>query len=204
MKLPEVLYRGDGDRKRIRKLHDTLHFGLLQTNLTNGGNGKYAYVKPVIELASRHIRGWPKTHFISFTESRKTALRFGLNCAPNQVEEKMMEYIESTSKTWEFAVIQLYLEKINWKQVDSAVYRGQHGNIENIILIDVVTLLSKQKKTSSALGNAKRDKEWLLFPANEKQFHGGSEYSGIWHFENTCSIKKYDKLGSRESVEWYQ
>lgn len=53
--IPLKLYRGDADRSGIRKLKETIHFGQLQTNLINGGEGRVIREKPLQELIHKHV-----------------------------------------------------------------------------------------------------------------------------------------------------
>lgn len=209
--IPQVLYRGDADRKNIRNLKSTLHFSQLQTNLLDGGEGHAIFTTPVIDLVAKHVDpGWASTHFLSFSEDKITALRFGMGCEYNEVDQCLENYEECYDNRgdWTFAVIRIRTTNISWETYAEGIYHGYYepGLIKFIsfpgrayvFLIDVkkaIRAFPNHPNYSNVLANATRDKEWLLLPAAPAVLNGGKvEYSGIMDGGCISEIERYKCL----------
>ena len=202
--IPDVLFRGDGDRCGVRKLKATIHHQHLLTNLTNGGDGRWVYAEPAIKLADKHVSGWSETHFLSFSESRDTALSFGLHCELEDVPDKMMEMVDH-HPAFDFALVEFRTSTVTWTRVDDGVYTGIHDargkGSERLVLIDSCTILANQPALSESYSNAARDQEWLLLPANPVQFQNATELSGIWYFGETCIVHHFGDAATSSRME---
>jgi hypothetical protein len=209
--IPPLLFRGDSDTKNIRDLKNTLHYQQLQTNLLKGGIGHEIFTTPILQLVGQHIDpGWAQSHFLSFSEDITTALRFGLNCDYNQVEERLCNFIPYYEDRcdWTFAIITIDTTRIRWRTVSQGIQQGfyepslrkfqMYPGYAKIILIDVVTAINNypsHPNYDKILSNAVRDKEWLLLPASEMQMNTGAvEYSGIMDGSCISEIVKYKVL----------
>ena len=166
---------------------------------------------PIIHLVANHVDpGWAKTHFLSFTEDKLTALRFGLDCEYDQVANKSENYIEyyEDGHDWTFAIIAIDTQSINWIEIGTGIYYGSYkpgltkfktfpGN-SKMILIDIAKAIQVHKQNSSfakVLTNAIRDKEWLLLPASEMVMNTGIvEFSGIMDGSCISEIIKYKRI----------
>ena len=209
--IPSILYRGDEDLNNIRNLKATLHHYQLQTNLLNGGQGHMIFDTPIIDLIAKHVDpGWIKTHFLSFSEDKKTALRFGMHCEYNVVENDLENFIEyhEDDQDWTFAIIAIDTTIISWKAMGIGIYEGCYksglnkfkffpGN-SKMILINVAEAINVYPKLSNysiVHENAKRDQEWLLLPASEMIMNTGVlEYSGIMDGSCISEIVKYKRI----------
>lgn len=205
-KIPSELYRGDADKHGARKLKETIHFGQLQTNLINGGEGRLINEVPLQQLINRHIGiNWRQTHFLSFSDNLFTAFRYGIGTSETITEDlvqQQAEYQEDISD-FGFAIITLHSDKVNWDEIEPGVFEGFYTpsltkftmltEAYRIILIDVVKVftLSNNAKYAASLKNALRDNEWLVLPATPVLFNSGqAEYSAI--LDGACiSYKKY-------------
>lgn len=170
-----LLYRGDSDRSNIRKLRATLHHGQLQSNLIN--NGKYDQIKDEWEkLINKHVNiGWSNTHFLSFSEDKKTAIRFGLNIK-NPDEDIPEIYDTSGDAESNFALIQMNSSKIRITRNEkiSGIYYGRYIPGLNIykditffeiVIINVVECITKNNfNLPHALKNSTDNREWLILP----------------------------------------
>lgn len=186
--IPFKLYRGDADRNGIRKLKETIHFGQLQTNLINGGEGRIIMEKPLQELINKHVGiGWDKTHFLSFSSNKITALGYaagivGDNNSYNEFEYAV--YYENNSD-YDFVLLTLHPDKVMWNEIEHGVFEGKYkpellkfsrlGESYRVILINVEQVLRESVNNSyqDSLANAKRDKEWLLLPATLTMLNSG-------------------------------
>lgn len=204
--IPLKLYRGDADRKGIRKLKETIHFGQLQTNLINGGEGRVIMEKPLQELINKHVgTGWDKTHFLSFSSDKLTALGYaagivGGNNLYNELE--YAGYYEKNSE-YDFVLFTLHTDRVAWNEIENGVFEGLYepGLLKfsrssqpyRVILINVEQVLRESGNNSyhNSLANAIRDKEWLLLPATLTMLNSGRmEYSAI--LEGACI--SYEKI----------
>ena len=207
--IPLKLYRGDADRNGIRKLKETIHFGQLQTNLINGGEGRVIMEKPLQELINKHVGvGWDKTHFLSFSSNKFTALGYaagivGDNNLYNEFD--YTGYYENDSD-YDFALLTLHTDKVLWNEIEHGVFEGlyepgllkfsQSGQPYRVILINVEQVLRESGNNAykDSLANAIRDKEWLLLPATLIMFNfGRMECSAI--LDGACiSYEKIKRL----------
>src|SRR5688500_14067934 len=115
--IPSILYRGDDDRNQVRDLKQTLHYSQLQTNLLKGGIGHVIFKSPLIELVANHVNpGWAASHFLSFSEDKQTAFRFGLHCELDEVDGLLVNYAEyyEQEQDWNFALITISTEGSKW------------------------------------------------------------------------------------------
>jgi hypothetical protein len=207
--IPNQLYRGDADHYKVRNLKYTIGQRQLQTNLLNGGMGHVIFDTPITDLIRTHVDpGWSKTHFLSFSENRTTALAFGIGCKISNVPallEGYEEYYEN-GENWDFVLIELN-NAINWKQPAPGFFTGSFIPELNmfkilpwpskVILINVVEALSTtpSKINDQALFNAKRDQEWLLLPATPIALNGNKfEFSGIVDSHLIGDMVKYKKV----------
>lgn len=211
LSVPKLLYRGDADRNRIRDLKDTLHLYQLQTNLLKGGQGHLIFDTPVIDLVGQHIDpGWASTHFLSFSEDKTTALRFGMDCEPDEVESRLENFIADygDEKNWSFAVITIDTTTITWNKMGRGLYYGSYvpglkkfvtfPGQANVILIDVREALQAYPGYSNyekVMLNAVRDKEWLLLPATATILNNKKiEFSGIMDGQCIAEIERYKQV----------
>ena len=203
--IPNFLYRGDSDLKDKRLLKNTLHHYQLQTNLINGGDGREINEKPLLELINKHVDiGWENTHFLSFSENKETAIRFGINCEIEDVESRFSEYNEyfDYEREWDFALITVDTNKISFKKVGQGIYEGYYKptltEFRNyiqykIFLLNVVECLDGFLGYDKSKYNAKRDEEWLILPATCKQLNIGIENSAILDGGIISEIQTYIK-----------
>jgi len=210
--LPKILYRGDNDWKNERSLRVSLKGGYVQTNILQGGDGREIYVEPLQSLVTKHVHpGWSKTHFLSFSSDKNIALSYAMRCTNEEAEQKFEGHFENLNDTddWNFALLECSTDKIKLNLLEPGVYEGlfQANLLEfrqkpyRIILINVVDFLKStgdNQQYSHAIGNAKRDQEWLILPAFEKQLNFNKvENSGILDLNCFSIIKTYiteDKL----------
>lgn len=204
--IPLKLYRGDADRSGIRKLKETIHFGQLQTNLINGGEGRAIMEKPLQELIHKHVGiGWDKTHFLSFSRNKLTALGYasgivGDNKLYNEFE--YAGYYENDSE-YDFVLLTLHTDKVVWREIELGAFEGiyepellkfsRSGQPYRVILINVEQVLRESKNNSyqDSLANAMRDEEWLLLPATLVMLNSDrTEYSAILD----CACISYEKI----------
>jgi hypothetical protein len=204
-KIPKYLYRGDSDKSGVRLLKNTLHFNQFQTNLINGGNGREIIEKPILNLIDKHVGiGWSPTCFLSFSKCEKIAFRFGMHCGISEVDkeiERCIEYFENDNN-WEFVIITIDTQKINWHFLEDGVYEGlykpslaEFANLVNyrIALIDVAQVLQNTDDYKDSLENALRDEEWLILPATLIPFSNGYEYSAILDGNCISDIKRFKR-----------
>lgn len=203
LKIPRYLYRGDSDKNTIRRLKETIGNSQLQTNLINGGNGN-EIKNPLSNLIHKHVAfSWPLTHFLSFSENNMTAFRFGINCEINEVEERILDFEEYYfgDSLWDFAIITLDTQKIQWNKIGTGIYEGLYnpslikfGHIEKyrILCINVIEVLSANVQHSQSINNAKRDSEWLILPATLITLNSNkTEYSAILDMSDVFDVEKY-------------
>lgn len=206
--IPDVLYRGDSDKYGSRKLRQTIHHGQLQTNLINGGVGRIIYETPILSLLVNHVSpGWALTHFLSFSANISIAYHYGLNDEKFKIENPEDNCISGDGDDYDFALLTLHKNLVNWIELESGVFEGKfrpslnefarHGIDYRILLYDVYKILTNanEDQYSTAISNSKRDSEWLLLPATNKQFNfGKEEYSGILD-TNCITYQKIKWLG---------
>lgn len=209
--MPKMLYRGDSDRENIRALKATIDHRRLQTNLLNGGDGQAVYKSPIHELANKHVGlGWGTTPFLSFSTNPKVALRYGISCSMEQLDQEFAEHVEyyGDDTKWDFALMSVDMSQITFKLLESGVYEGYYApcltlfsrtsGMYRVIVIDVKTVLEKFNHDPGyimAIANAARDEEWLILPAttiplNNGRFH---EHSGILDGGCLNAVTKYSK-----------
>lgn len=204
-KIPDFLYRGDSDFKNKRLLKNTLHHYQLQTNLINGGDGREINEKPILELIDKHVdAGWEHTHFLSFSENEKTAIRFGINCEFEEVDNRFAEYDEyfDYEAKWDFAIVVIDTNKISITEVGQGIYEGYYKPTlkefmnhkhYRIFLLNVVECLDGYSGHDKSKYNAKRDEEWLILPATPKPLNFGIENSAILDGGIISKIQTYIK-----------
>lgn len=193
IELPKLLYRGDSDNENKRKLRKTLNTGLLLTGLSDGGNGREIFQNPLDNLVHRHVAiGWNGTHFLSFTTDKEKAIYYGGG--------ENIYYQIYNNDNWDFALLTLAISRFfNITQVEVGVYKASYypvclefSPLYTILLIDIVAFLEEvQKKINNNLSesiyNAKRDKEWLIFPAtlmrNSDEFTSKLDIGCLEEFE---------------------
>jgi hypothetical protein len=212
-KIPKNLYRGDADRSGIRMLKETIHFGQLQTNLINGGEGRIIVEKHLQELIHQHVGiGWYKTHFLSFSSSITTALGYGASVPGDKTLNNEFEYDEyyDNDSAYDFILLTLNTDKVEWGEIGSGIYEGLYNpsllkfsllqKPYRVILIDVeeVLRISANNDYKDSIANAVRDKEWLLLPATTVLLNSDKqEYSAI--LDAACI--GYKKIAIRKEYE---
>jgi len=211
IKIPEILYRGDDDRFKIRNLKTTLHFSQLQTNLLNGGQGHAIFNTPLLKLVADHVDpGWATTHFLSFSEEKKVAYRFALHCEYDEVDTLIEDYNEyyQSGPDWDFAIIGIDTRRITWKLLAAGIYEGTYQpqllefkmfpGIYKVILINVQEAIKHLPSLTNFIAvnaNATKDKEWLLLPATEMIMNTGKiEYSGVVDGNCISEITRYKRI----------
>lgn len=193
--IPEQLYRGDSDNQNKRNLRYTFSRQQFCTNLIKGGVGRIIFSEPIMDLVNTHILSrFENSHFLSFTESRTSAMRYGLNLMTDDevaIDECSVPYYNEEAD-WDFAVLTLKTSAL------SIVNNPAPGIFEctytpilkefakfgvyRVFLIDVHKALSINDvdKYNVALEYSSFDREWLLLPATPKEFNLGKvEYSAI-------------------------
>lgn len=199
--IPKYLFRGDSDLNNYRNLRATINSHKLLTPLVNGGNGREIKEVPLLQLINRHVKeGWSKTHFLSFTSSEKTSVRFGLSCKNDEVDEKMNSYSEyyNSGTDWDFAIVKINTGKIKWEMIDKGMFEGIYKSFQKfdkckIILMDVVKILINYNEYRNARADADKDKEWLILPFNALQSQVVEEYSGIFYIDTISGVQKFKK-----------
>jgi hypothetical protein len=193
--IPRSLYRGDRDSRNSRRLRWSLTQGHLQTNLLNGGDGRRIMQETVWDLVNEHVLSkYRRSDFLSFTESREAAFRFGLKLhAINQeiIEDCVTEFYED-GDDWDFAILTLDTRRLdNVKELAAGVYEAtfepallefRRSGSYRVVLIDIVTALKARHNDSYGLATeySSYDSEWLVLPANTKLFEAGQvQYSAL-------------------------
>lgn len=163
------------------------------TNLIRGGVGERIFAKPLIELLNTHILSkFENSHFLSLTESRTSAMRYGLNLITDDevaIDECSIQYYNEDDD-WDFALLTLNTTSLTIVNnpvpgIYECTYKPilvefARFGIYRIFLIDVNKALSNGSldKYNTALEYSSFDKEWLLLPAMPKEFSFGRvEYS---------------------------
>jgi hypothetical protein len=205
MNLPNRLYRGDADSENKRLLRATSHFNQYHTNLINGGIGKRIFNEPLMDLTNKHILSkFPGSHFLSFTDDKLAAFRYGLNLA--EVDQNIVDiccdrYLED-DKQWDFALLTI---EASYLEIKSNPFPGVYEcwyqptltefapfGFYRIFLIDAITALKKADPSGFkiALEYSNYDHEWLVLPAMPKAFQGGKiEYSAM--LDGGCFSRNY-------------
>ncbi|MGZ3871882.1 MAG: hypothetical protein ACXVJD_03125 [Mucilaginibacter sp.] len=212
--LPPKLFRGDDDHENKRSLRATSHFSQFQTNLINGGIGKKIFTEPLMELTNEHILSrFPGSHFLSFTDSKLAAFRYGLNLQEadqNVVDLCCTQYLED-DKQWDFALLTIETSLLDIKSNPfPGVYECWYHptllefvpfGFYRIFLIDTVTALKHANPVAfkTALEYSQYDHEWLVLPATPKNFHGRIEYSAV--LDGGCFSRNYYYEIDREQRE---
>lgn len=205
MILPKELYRGDADPEYKRHLRATSHFNQFQTNLISGGVGKKIFTDPLLKLTNDHILSkFPASHFLSFTEDKIAAFRYGLNLkeADEQVIDLCCSQYLDGDKNWDFVLLTI---DTSYLTIKYSPYPGvyecwyQPTLIEftrvgfyRVFLIDAFTALQKADPTGfrTASEYSNYDKEWLVLPAMPKLFQAGQvEYSAV--LDGGCFSQNY-------------
>lgn len=166
-KIPNNLYRGDSDPRNERKLKQTINQNCLLTNLSNSGSGKDIFSNPLKSLVSKHISpGWSKTHFLSFSESKKISIKYGGG--------KKNNYILTDLDDWSFVVIVFSKEFIireTIKETDEGCFilefctnSLEFHPIYKLLAINVYRYLCSKNAETNLQEKAKLNKEWLLLP----------------------------------------
>lgn len=202
-----TLYRGDSDENELRYLRTTSHYGQLQTNLINGGKCDEIN-EDWKKLLDKHVNiGWNSTHFLSFSENKNTAIRFGLNV--KNLNEGIPEIYETSRDTrGSFAIIKMNSDKIEFIRDNDVqgIYHGkykpgltmyQHLTYFEIIAINVTECIVKNKfHIPQAKKNSMEDREWLLLPNTKTPISGA-----ICRRENSAILD----MGQNEEFEvnWY-
>lgn len=205
--IPAKLYRGDSDPNDKRYLKTTVHLNQLHSNLIDGGEGRKITEIPLRDLINKHVGyGWSETHFLSFSENKKTAIRFGLSCKESVVDQLFENYNECYSNnSWNFVVISIDTTIVNWGKIGDGIYEGFYppellkfkklGDQYRVVLLDVVKILSsapEPHKYRSAIDYATKDSEWLILPATPVPFNFNKiEYSSILDGACISNIIKY-------------
>lgn len=200
------LYRGDRDPNLKRKLRTTAPHGYLMTNLNSGGEGRTISEKPLIELIDKHINiGWNTTHFLSFSEDKNTAFRFGLNCPIlTEANKQQQNYIDvSYDDNWEFVISTIDPNKMSIERLKHGIFVGKYQTnnpkykeilpVSKVLLINVTKFLADFANYEQSKTNSARDKEWLILPANPMEFVNGTEYSSILEGGCISEITFYSK-----------
>lgn len=203
MTLPKFLYRGDSDKKNDRNLKSTINHNQLHTNLLKGGFGEKIFKEEILNLVNAHIASkFDFTHFLSFTEDRNSAFRFGLNLhtSNESVIENCCEEVYNQNEEWDFAIIVIDTSKIQiienpYPGIYKCIFKPQilmfrEFEYYTIILIDAKIVLKDKFEMTAEY--ALFDKEWLLLPATLKLMnHNVLEYSAILDGGCISSISRY-------------
>lgn len=193
--IPKKLYRGDADNENKRNLRYTCTQHQFCTNLIKGGAGRKIFSEPIMDLINTHILSrFDNSHFLSFTESKTSAMRYGLNLMTDDkvaIDECSMPYYDE-EKNWDFVLLTLNAASLSIiNNPATGVYECTYTpilkeftrfGIYRIFLIDVNNALraTSLKKYNIAIEYSGFDKEWLLLPALPKEFNFGKvEYSAI-------------------------
>lgn len=190
--IPSKLYRGDADPNGVRRLQTCFPgsaYGVLRTNLSNGGDGLAFVRASLTDLIVRHVSpGWSATHFLSFSEHRARALAFAAGAPSRQL-------IPSNESAWDALLVGLDTTRfIESQQIGVGLYRcAFHRRVNGplparsipeliarhyekatpkpvqVLLVDAVVyfsacLASGVRGLESALVNSRRDAEWLMLP----------------------------------------
>ena len=158
-----------------------------------------------MELTNNHILSqFPGSHFLSFTDDKLAAFRYGLNLAEADqqvVDLCCRQYLED-DKQWDFALLTIetsYLEVKNnpfpgvyecWYQPTLLEF-ARYG-FYRIFLIDAITALKHANPLAfkTSLEYSSYDNEWLVLPAMPKAFQGGKiEYSAL--LDGGCFSRNY-------------
>jgi hypothetical protein len=102
MLTPKYLYRGDCDPHRVRRLKETWGtYGVLFTNMSNGGDPTAIFNCPLIDSIDRHVsEGWKSTHFLSFSESPEVAGKYARGLFSSQL-------VECGNYTWDALLLKI-------------------------------------------------------------------------------------------------
>lgn len=174
---PSVLYRGDQATRYNRKNGTSLMvdkykaYG-LHTNLMCGGNPLEVSRDGIAPTVTKHINGWDKSHYLSFSEDQATAEAFAGGMTRRQL-------VHPQGASWEAAIFSFDVSQMTWTRMIDHVYFGEKfvptapqyfpGGITRLALIDCVSLLRTQIQIGKSnamheLSLAHHDKEWLIIP----------------------------------------
>lgn len=192
-KIPNNLYRGDSDPKNERKLRQTINQNCLLTNLSNSGSGKEIFSNPLKDLVSKHISpGWNKTHFLSFSESKKISIKYGRGQNHN--------YILTDLDDWDFVVVVFSKEAIikeTMVEIDEGCFICEYHTeslefhpVYKLYAINVYIYLCSKKADNNLIEKAKLDKEWLILPFSQFE----NEYTSKLDMCCISSIEKYKAI----------
>jgi hypothetical protein len=206
MNLPTILYRGDSDSSGIRLLKDNVNKNQLFTNLINGGQGREIIEKPIIELINKHVNvGWHYTHFLSFSEEIEVAYKYGLG--KNNVNNYFCEEYFKDDRNWTFALIEMFVKEIEITELSKGVFHCKYDSSLlvsdkkcNILLLDVCRYLEQFNGFDLSKHNSKRDKEWLVFPAQTVKLKTGNEFSARLDTGNIFRIKRIAEITSGNNL----
>ncbi|MBU0475428.1 MAG: hypothetical protein KKF62_14870 [Bacteroidetes bacterium] len=192
-KIPHNLYRGDSDSRNERKLKQTINQNCLLTNLSNSGSGREIFSNPLKNLVSKHISpGWSKTHFLSFSESKKISIKYGSrqnnNCILTNLDD------------WDFVVIVFskeFIIKETIRETDEGCFilefctaSLEFHPVYKLLAINVYIYLCSKNADNNLKEKAKLDKEWLLLPLNRFE----NEYTSKLDMCCISSVEKYKSI----------
>jgi hypothetical protein len=155
LELPKYLFRGDADKANQRLLKSTFRSRQLQTNLISGGYGRQIFEEPLVEFVNRHVGiGWNQSHFLSFSESRLTAIRYGLHLGVD-IDPNVEDDIYDDEESWDFVFFTLDVGQMAILKLGDGVFEGrylptltkfQNYSFVSIVLIDVHTVLKNDPR----------------------------------------------------------
>jgi hypothetical protein len=205
--LPKFLYRGDNDFDRSRDIRHSINHGFLQSKLING-NGQRIFREPIWDLVNGHILSkYEHSDFLSFTSEKNAAFRFGLHLhtISDEIIEECTEAFYDNGIGWDFAIFTLATSRL--KVVDEpapgmyeALFLPETRQFKNrefyrIFLLDIVTALKAIGDDTYKLAAeySGYDNEWLVLPANLKEFNGHRvEYSAFLDMGCISETVKYE------------
>lgn len=197
-KVPRFLYRGDTGGNKT--LPERFYFDGLFSKLLQSGNPAHISKYGIYNSIKAHIAPnkksefdfYKKTHFLSFTECKDTALFYSSNMEPSKListpkykERRYLFTFNLFSHDTTITNISTGIYKFEYKcnrqliepnSLDTPelfslqkenCWICQNNTSHNLIILDIVSILgnnSKYQLNSLAFENAKRDKEWLILP----------------------------------------
>lgn len=198
------LYRGDSDKYNKRNLRDTIKDWYLFSNVINQNNIRGVSHDSLKAHIHKHVdEGWKTTNMLSFSEDKNIALSFGMGVEGNQFDEQFYTYGKycENENDWDFVLIEIDGGD-NLKKIDNGVwlYQVEKGGLSmfdfgyRALFINVVEYLAAQGLTKlKAFENAKRDKEWLVFPITRM---GRSSMGSRTILDSSCitDVIKYKRI----------
>lgn len=106
--IPDKLFRGDDDQQNISQLRYSSSRQHFHSNLIKGGSGIVIFTEPLLNLVNIHVLSkFDSSHFLSFTESRNVAMRYGLKLMSEKkhiIEAGSVPQFDNDEE-WDFALL---------------------------------------------------------------------------------------------------